>query len=84
MAAEKYGREIVDDFMVRFESGEALKKSDPVYELRERLISSKSRISRMHIDVVVAIAIKAVRAYAAGKTIGVLRWSPAEEWPSFE
>jgi hypothetical protein len=82
LAAEKYGQEIPDSFLDAFMSGEGLRKGDPVFELRERLIQNASRVAKLNTNTVVAITIKAVRAYATQRTIGVLRWSPNEEWPS--
>lgn len=81
LASEKYGQQIVDDFMNAFGSGEGLKKADPVYELRERLIANSTRVAKLTLQTVVAITVKAVRAYAQSKTVGVLRWSPNEEFP---
>jgi hypothetical protein len=81
LAAEKYGQEMVDAFLDSFSSGENLKRTDPVYELRERLIANTSRVAKLGVETLVAISIKAVRAFATSKTVGVLRWSSNEEWP---
>lgn len=81
LAAEKYGQDVVDSFLDQFSLGESLKKGDPVYELRERMIQNASRVAKLTTASIVAITIKAMRAYAAQKTIGLLRWSPNEEWP---
>jgi hypothetical protein len=82
LAAEKYGQALADDFLTSFKSGEGLKKGDPVYELRERLIANSSRVAKLTTQTIVAITIKAVRAYAAQRTLGILRWTPNEEWPA--
>jgi hypothetical protein len=82
LAAEKHGQALADDFLTSFKSGEGLKKGDPVYELRERLIANSSRVAKLTTATIVAITIKAVRAYAAQRTLGTLRWTPNEDWPT--
>lgn len=81
LAAEKYGQDIVENFLAEFSDGQGLKKGDPAYELRERMIQNSSRVAKLTTSTIVAITIKALRAYATNKTIGVLRWSTNEEWP---
>ena len=81
LAAEKYGEDIVDSFFDSFNSAEGLVRTDPVYQLRERLISNKAGVARLHTSIVVALIIKAIRAYALGRPIGVLRWSQNEQVP---
>ena len=82
LAAERYGQALADDFLTSFKSGEGLKKGDPVYELRERLIANSSRVAKLTTQTIVAITIKAVRAYVAQRTVGILRWTSNEEWPT--
>ena len=81
LAAEKYGQDIAEKFLAEFSDGQGLKKGDPAYELRERMIQNASRVAKLTTSTIVAITIKALRAYATNKSIGVLRWSPNEEWP---
>jgi hypothetical protein len=82
LAAEKYGQDVIDLFMSNFASGEGLKRGDPVFELRERMIQNRSRIAKLQTQTVVALTIKAIRAYALQRQVGVLRWSANEEWPT--
>lgn len=82
MAAEKYGQDVVENFLREFKEGQGLKKGDPSYELRERMIQNSSRVAKLTTPAIVGITIKAIRAYALNKTVGLLRWSPNEEWPS--
>ena len=81
LAAEKYGQEVPDSFLASFGSGESLRKGDPVFELRERMIQNKTKVAKLSQNSIVAITIKAVRAYATQRTIGVLRWTPTNEGP---
>lgn len=81
LAAEKYSQLIPDSFLDAFSSGEGLKKGDPVFELRERLIQNSARVAKLTTQTIVAITIKSLKAYATQRMVGVLRWSPNEEWP---
>jgi hypothetical protein len=82
LAAEKYGQDVIDLFMSNFASGEGLKSGDPVFELRERMIQNRARVAKLQTPTVVALTIKAIRAYALQRQVGVLRWAPNEEWPT--
>ena len=81
LGAEKYGMDLMKSFLSDFLSGENLKKGDPVYELRERMIASKSKIARLNTEVAVAMTIKAVSAFVTGRPIFLLRWSPTQQFP---
>lgn len=82
LAAEKYGQDVIDLFLSNFASGEGLKSGDPVFELRERMIQNRARVAKLQTPTVVALTIKAVRAYASQRQVGLLRWAPSEEWPT--
>jgi hypothetical protein len=82
LAAEKYGEEQPRLFLDRFERGEGLTKGDPVYELRERLISNASRLARLDTVVLFAITVKAVNAFVHNRQVGLLRWTPNETFPT--
>jgi hypothetical protein len=81
LAAEKHGTELIDAFMQRVVDGESLKKGDPEYQLRERFLNNRAKIARLGEIVLVALTIKAVCAFIEGRTVGLLRWSPNEEFP---
>jgi len=81
LAAEKYGVEVPDSFMSAFSSGENMNRGDPAFELRERLIQNAARVAKLTTNTIVALTIKAVRAYATQRSVGVLRHSPGEGWP---
>jgi hypothetical protein len=81
LASHKYGLEIVNDFLDAFASGVGLKKGDPAYELRERMIANSCRVAKLNTQTIVAMTVKAVRAHCQSKIVGVLRWTPNEEFP---
>lgn len=81
LAAEKYGLSKIDEFLDKFASGTGLSKGDPAYELRERLVQVNS-VTRFSTAGVVALTIKAVRAYVMGKTVGLLRYGATEDMPA--
>lgn len=81
LAAEKYGERTVDKFLAGFLSGANLKEGSPELELRTRLIASMKSVSKLTTEAKIVITIKALKAFAAGKTVTLLRYSTAENFP---
>lgn len=73
-----------DLFFDLLASGEALRGGDPVYVLRERLISVRSDSSKGQINRawMIAIIIKAWNAHRQGRKISTLRFKDAERFPT--
>lgn len=63
-------------------TGEGLKSGEPEYLLRERMIRNLASKSKMHVDEIVALCIKAWNAKKAGKPLGVLKFPRKEEFPT--
>lgn len=80
--ARKYGAEVVEQFLTKLASGENLKRTDPAYELRARVIQSKTSTSKTPTYIMVPLMMKAMKAHVAGKQIGVLRHRADEEFPT--
>jgi len=81
LAAEKYGQEKIDSFVLNFRNGANLSKNMPIYELRERLIAAQSKQMRLTPVAVAAMTVKAVKAYCENKLIKSLRYAADEEFP---
>ena len=65
-------------------SGAGLLRGDPDFELREKMIANSTKSAKLQPPAVVALTIKAVRAGANNRSVGILRWTPTEEWPQFD
>jgi hypothetical protein len=79
MFAEKYGESVVSLFIDQLLSGEGLKKHDPVYELRERMISNRGAVAKLDAIVILALLIKALDNFIQNRSVNFLRWNPAKE-----
>jgi hypothetical protein len=77
--AEKYGESIVELFIDQLISGEGLKKRDPVFELRERMISNRGAVAKLDHIAQMALLIKSLDAFIHNKTVNFLRWNPKKE-----
>lgn len=68
-------------FMAEVMTGESIKKSDPAFTLRQRLIDNNNSKSKVESLYVMALFLKAWQYYRAGKPLHTLRWTGAEEFP---
>jgi len=62
-------------FFERLGDGQALAKTDPVYELRRAVAATKTIRGARNMTYLLAITIKAWNAFRAGQPIGQLRWA---------
>lgn len=69
-----------DLFFDALASGESLRKSDPVYRLRERMLDRK-RGQRVQLQLVLALTIKAWNATRQGRSLQSLGWRHDEAFP---
>jgi hypothetical protein len=78
----RINRDLADRFFVRLNSGEGLSKGDPIYALRERLISERGKTQSYPTSLFVySITVKSWNAYREGRTIGTLKWMAGEAVP---
>jgi hypothetical protein len=70
---------LAESFIEALGSGESLKKTDPVYLLRERLIRNKTDQAKIGYPHIAALAIKAWNATRSGQSIRVLKMITDEE-----
>lgn len=71
---------LADDFFTRLGNGLGLTATDPVYHLRERLLSSKAdRTKKLTPKYQMAIIIKAWNATREGRDVRTLRWDTERE-----
>lgn len=79
--------ELAELFFNRLCDGVGLKKGDPVYLLRERLIQNRASKAKLPQFEILALVIKAWNATKKGETLRFLRFrnkgDQAEEFPSF-
>lgn len=82
-AGSHYDKKLADEFAMQCETGENLAAQSPVSLLRNRVIKNKSvrGLTQINRTVEVAIYVKAWNAFATGAPIGLLRWSPIENFP---
>lgn len=84
-AMRQVDRAKADQFYELLESGEGLRKGNPVLALRNRLINNKTGRARLDDIYIVALMFKAWSAFRHGRTINELRWrsagESAEEFP---
>lgn len=78
LAAEKYGQNRIDIFVSDVSSGVGLSRKMPAYELRERMIKSSNKTSKLSQIVIFVFTLKAVKAYCENRFIGHLRYSADE------
>ncbi len=73
-------------FFERLTTGEGIKKVDPIYVLRQRLISDRLSNTKMQRTTMAAILIKAWVAWNEGREVSTLRWistgPSGEDFPS--
>jgi hypothetical protein len=71
-------------FWARLSDGEGLTKANPVYLLRERLLSNASTKAKLPTNEVLALLIKSWTAFATDTPMKTLRWTQAyEKFPSW-
>jgi hypothetical protein len=68
-----------DLFFDYFQKGVGLSKDSPIYLLRELLIRSTSKRSKLSYSYLMAVTIKAWNAYITGRKLRKLRYSPGSE-----
>ncbi len=73
---------LADAFFDALKTGEDMKAGDPVFLLRERLISNRISKSKLRMEEIVALFFKAWQATKLGKPVKVLRWMRDEGFPS--
>lgn len=69
-------------FFEQLYTGEDLKKTDPVYRLREKFVADMASTTKLPRITKMAYAIKAWNATRKGAKIGLLRWSSTEQFPA--
>lgn len=72
---------LADKFLLELGTGEGLKRTDPVYVLRERLRRSRTERETLPPDCVAAFVIKAWNATRKGEVIKKLVWQSEEAFP---
>ena len=82
LAAEKYGEDLVDQFVNDLDTGEGTSKGDPAFEFRERMITNRGSVAKLRTETIVLFAMKAISAFCNGRKIGVLRIMAKEGFPS--
>jgi hypothetical protein len=76
---------LADIFFDAMATGESLKKSDPVYRLREQMLGrGRGRAKRLAPGVVMALTIKAWNATRKGRPLQALQWRVDESFPEIE
>lgn len=65
---------LADAFLDSLVGGEGLKKSDPVYLLRERMIANSTATAKLPRETIAALIIKAWNATREGKPMRTLKW----------
>lgn len=80
----KLDNPMADKFLLDLGSGEGLKRTDPVYVLRERLRRSRSERETLPPDCVAAFVIKAWNATRRGEVIKKLVWQSEEAFPKVQ
>jgi hypothetical protein len=73
-------------FASYLKDGSGLKKNDPIYLLRERMIAMKTSVNRLSRLSMAALVVKAWVAWCEDRELGYLRWAQfgdkAEDFPS--
>lgn len=75
---------LADTFFEALASGESLKKTDPVYRLRERLIERRNKAVQIRSIVILALAVKAWNATRKSMPVKSLQWRIDEAFPEIE
>jgi hypothetical protein len=70
-----------DEFMKQLFTGVALKQTDPIYLLREKLASNAASKSKLSVEYLLMLMIKAWNAYRSGTPIKTLRFREQGEAP---
>ena len=81
LGAEKYGRDLVDDFVEQVENGEGLSRGDPALALRDRLQARIASRTHHKSTYLMALTIKCVKAYCQRKPVLQIKWDIREEFP---
>lgn len=69
-------------FFEQLYTGEDLKKTNPVYRLREKFVADMASTTKLPRIYKMVYAIKAWNATRNGGTLGLLRWSSTEQFPA--
>ena len=75
----KHDRALADQFFRDLRSGSGLSVGDPVFTLREKLITNSVGSSRLRDDAILACTIKAWNALRQGSTVKRLHFRPGSE-----
>lgn len=75
---------LADLFFDSLGSGVGLKKSDPVYRLRELLLTSKKGRTSVKGQALLVMSIKAWNLTREGRPCTALRWLPTEDFPKIK
>ncbi len=70
-----------DVFFDRLESGEGLSNGNPIYALRERLVSNRASVAKLRDVDRLAFTIKAINCHMTGQSLRHLRWSRNAAYP---
>lgn len=70
----RYDDQLATEFVERLASGEMLKADSPIHRLRSRLIENYNSKASLPQREILALCIKAWRAYATGTPVKFLRW----------
>lgn len=73
--SEKFPIPLVDEFFSALSTGVGLSAKHPIYLLRERLLRNRSERAKLPQIDIAALTFKAFKAFAAGKSMNVLRWT---------
>ena len=74
-------REAADNFFQEVLTGENLRKSQPTYQLRARMLENRASKAKLDYLSVLALTIKAINAYHSGEDVKVLRYTIHEDFP---
>lgn len=80
----KLDQAMADKFLLDLGGGEGLKRTDPVYVLRERLRRSRTDRETLPPDCIAAFVIKAWNATRKGEVIKKLVWQSEEAFPKVQ
>lgn len=80
----KLDQAMADKFLLDLGGGEGLKRTDPVYVLRERLRRSRTERETLPPDCIAAFVIKAWNATRKGEVIKKLVWQSEEAFPKVQ
>lgn len=74
-------RHKANEFFAALDSGESLEYGNPILLLRNRLIANATAKAKLPPPETTALIIKAWNAWVSGKSLGVLKWVSAEDFP---